>query len=178
MSQFFLLLPLVISGILHMVVVKRHVFPGLAVPIAQPIFGANKTWRGVVLMPLFGSCGLTLSVWTQDTWVFGRGPLPVHLGEWSSIVALGGCLGLGYVLFELPNSFLKRRLGIAPGEAAESWRILFFLLDRLDSATGCALVYLIFGVAPFSVIMMIPTGMAIHITVTFLLKSVGLKERM
>ena len=40
-----------------------------------------------------------------------------------SVVAL--LLGLGYSLFELPNSFLKRRLGIEEGKTAKGFKKYF-----------------------------------------------------
>jgi CDP-diacylglycerol--serine O-phosphatidyltransferase len=45
------------------------------------------------------------------------------------------------MLGELPNSFLKRRLGIAPGATPARGRPLFVLMDQLDSGIGCALAY-------------------------------------
>jgi len=33
---------------------------------------------------------------------------------------VGFALGFAYVLFELPNSFIKRRLDIAPGKQANN----------------------------------------------------------
>ena len=46
-----------------------------------------------------------------------------------------------YMLFELPNSFLKRRLGIEAGKAVKSdMRAVFLIIDRIDSVTGIALV--------------------------------------
>ncbi|HVW18039.1 MAG TPA: CDP-archaeol synthase, partial [Solirubrobacteraceae bacterium] len=73
-------------------------------------FGDNKTWRGaIVLVAGVTLAALALSPW--DAWwealpagVRDAGPLPYGL-----------LLGAGIVLGELPNSFLKRRLGVAPG---------------------------------------------------------------
>ena len=50
-------------------------------------------------------------------------------------------LGLGYCLAELPNSFLKRRLGIKEGVTSENQKWLFIILDQADSAFGCLIAY-------------------------------------
>jgi CDP-diacylglycerol--serine O-phosphatidyltransferase len=48
---------------------------------------------------------------------------------------------MAYVLFELPNSWLKRRMGIAPGASATRGAFVFTLLDKTDSALGVSLVF-------------------------------------
>ena len=55
--------------------------------------------------------------------------------------------GFGYALFELPNSFIKRRLGIQPGESPKRFKALFILMDQLDSGIGVALAtWLVFAI--------------------------------
>ena len=92
--------PLVIAGGLHMAVVTLDLLPALKIPIHQGWFGRNKTWRGLILMPVAAALGVMLaaSVW------------PAQFGGWNPVV-LGVLLGLAYALAELPNSFVKRRLG-------------------------------------------------------------------
>ena len=49
----------------------------------------------------------------------------------------GILLGLGMTLGELPNSFLKRQLDVAPGKKRGGLLgIAFFLLDQVDLAIG------------------------------------------
>lgn len=130
----YLQFPVVVGGVLHMVVVSRNAWPALAVPVHRGLFGANKTWRGFVVVPLLTAAG-TLPLLPVEAWL---DPAPVGVGRWP----LAGLLaGLGYVLGELPNSFLKRRLGIAPGATPARGRWLFVLLDQLDSGVGVALAY-------------------------------------
>ena len=134
----YLQIPVIIGGVLHMVVVTRNLWPGLATPVFQPWFGANKTWRGMLAVPLLTALGALL-LWPADK----------LLGAWSPFAGYplwlaGGVAGLGYVLAELPNSFFKRRLGIAPGATPERGRYLFILLDQLDSGIGVALAYVVY----------------------------------
>ena len=46
-------------------------------------------------------------------------------------------LGTGYVVGELPNSFFKRELDVAPGGAAKGWLgPVFWVIDQVDSLIG------------------------------------------
>ncbi len=139
-SAIFLTLPIIIGGVLHMFVVTKQWFSFLAIPVYTPWFGANKTWRGFVIMPLLTLFG---------AWVtfFAASPIHDYLLfnlHTVSISALGAALGFAYILFELPNSWLKRRLGAQPGEIPTACPPCFFALDQLDSILGCALTYMLF----------------------------------
>ena len=59
-----------------------------------------------------------------------------------SPIVSGAIVGLVYRLAELPNSFIKRRLGIEAGGSSHSWSgfWLQFLTDHLDSTTALALL--------------------------------------
>ena len=123
--------PVVIGGVLHMLAVTRDDLPALRVPIHTGLFGANKTWRGVLLVPLLTAFG-ALCLWPTEHWLGEQAVFAQPL--W----LVGLVAGLAYVLAELPNSWLKRRLGIAPGVAPSRWVVLG---DQLDSGLGVALAY-------------------------------------
>lgn len=97
------------------------------------LFGDNKTARGVVVMvPATGAAFMALAAlapWTD------RGLWPLSTGGYG---ALGLLAGAGFMAGELPNSFVKRRLSIAPGAAPRGSLAmpLFFVIDRVDSAIG------------------------------------------
>ena len=120
-------LPVVVGGVLHMLVVTENWLPALTMPSHRNWFGANKTVRGFVMMPLLSALGGACVSFNAE-------------GLW-----LGALAGFAYVLAELPNSFLKRRLGVAPGQLPQHCRRLFLLLDQLDSAVGVALLYWLLG---------------------------------
>lgn len=166
-----LIFPLIIAGILHMLVVKFNLTPFLARPIQVRWFGGNKTWRGVFFMPLFGILGVLLSkhflpASSRSDIIFERP------------VLLGACLGLAYVLCELPNSFLKRRMGIAPGQQATQNRALFFLLDHTDSILGCVLVYALLTPAePVHLLQALLMAPIIHTLINLLLWSLGIRKQ-
>lgn len=77
-----------------------------------------------------------------------RDELPEWLisGIWTmpvpSYAILGFTSGLTFMLAELPNSFLKRQLGIVPGDTAQQLplAVLCFILDRTDSVIGVLIV--------------------------------------
>lgn len=170
----FFTIPLVVSGILHMVVVRTNVLASLKRPIAESLFGPNKTWRGVVVMPILTVIGVALAKLLEPA--FG-GMLVARLTPFPT-VPLGVVLGLAYVLAELPNSYVKRRLGIPPGETPEKNRVLFVLVDQADSAVGCALAYLFMtsislGLAALLAVL----GPGVHLLVNVLLFLAGLRKR-
>lgn len=123
----YIIVPMIISNTIHMLLVKKDVFPSLSIPIAVPLFGANKTWRGFVLLPLLNGLAMGL--------LNGLAPFFSLLQGF----VFGVILGVVYLLFELPNSWLKRRLGIAAGASAEQHAFWFKCLDKTDSSFGVSL---------------------------------------
>ncbi|WP_299228532.1 CDP-archaeol synthase [uncultured Psychroserpens sp.] len=122
------LLPLLISNVLHMLVVKHNYFKCLKLPVSKKAFGENKTWRGFVFVSLVNA--FVLYIIEVLTFIEVQYPL-----------FLGFVLGLAYMLFELPNSLMKRQLGIQSGVKASSNEMLFTLIDKTDSALGVNLIY-------------------------------------
>jgi CDP-diacylglycerol--serine O-phosphatidyltransferase len=134
----YLQIPVVIGGVLHMVVVKRNYLAALVIPIHQGLFGANKTWRGIFVVPLLtafgGLCMMPLE------WLLTQAIGTSLLSQWN-LALLGFIAGVGYVLAELPNSFFKRRIGVEAGVVPEDKKYWFIALDQLDSAFGVAIAY-------------------------------------
>ncbi len=129
-------LPLVVGGILHMIVVKLDILSYLKKPIHHRWFGVNKTWRGFFIMPLATWPGVLLAQsWERSLDLSS----PLLVGQASGLLAL--VLGLAYCLPELPNSYLKRRMGIKEGLTSERYKVVFLILDQADSALGCLIAY-------------------------------------
>jgi hypothetical protein len=99
------------------------------------LFGDNKTVRGfVVMVPAVAMAFAMLAILVD-----GRNPGSTRLWTLSPLeyALLGGWAGLGFMAGELPNSFVKRQLGIAPGGASRGRAFLVQLVvDRLDSGIG------------------------------------------
>lgn len=136
-TALYLQIPVVIGGVLHMVAVTQDWLPALRRPLNTRWFGANKTWRGLLLVPLLTLFG-ALCLWPLEWFLGDQGIYGDHL------LLAGWVAGWGYVLAELPNSFLKRRLGIAPGTAPVRHKRLFIFLDQFDSGVGVAIAYALY----------------------------------
>jgi CDP-2,3-bis-(O-geranylgeranyl)-sn-glycerol synthase len=137
----YLFAPLLVSAALAGVVMRRRWLARLDRPLdhgatlgGRRCLGDGKTWRGL-LLSVTGAC---------FTVVIQRAVAPVLPGIWQVVdyasvnpLALGGALGVGAVLGELPNSFVKRRLGIARGETTSGpLGVLFYVWDQIDTVTG------------------------------------------
>lgn len=143
LGTIYLLAPLLGGAALHGLCMKHEWLAFLKRPIdggrtlrGRRWFGRSKTWRGPVLVAA-GAAG----VWALERHLLhcagleasGFGPLP-SVG----LVALAGFAG---ELAELPNSFVKRQLDIAPGATARGpLAVVFYLWDQLDVLTGYGLV--------------------------------------
>lgn len=137
-------IPVIVGGILHMIVVKFDLLSFLKIPISQKLFGANKTVRGFVVMPIACMLGFLLLVAIVDQ---SGSSFTIDFSRYSIILS-GVLIGIAYVLAELPNSYIKRRLGVAPGEVPESNARLYILMDQLDSGILCLVFYWFFWDMP------------------------------
>ena len=182
------LMPAILAGVLNMAWVKTPVLCSWARPIdggrewadGRRILGDHKTWKGLAGMLVLGAfCGL---VWGMVTAATPLAPYNLfHVDHaptpgWNALT--GGLLGLAYGLFELPNSFLKRRVGITPGKTAQGgWAWFFVVLDQIDSVIGCALVFAL--LAPVGVGMslgIIVVGGLTHVALNLLLFAARLRD--
>lgn len=172
-SALFLALPLFVSGVGHMIVVKLDVLPRLRIPLSVALFGANKTVRGFVVMPALTVVGVYLARALEPSL---RDHLLVTLDGVDPVV-LGVVLGLAYTLAELPNSYVKRRRGIAPGKLPEHNRLLHAFIDQADSAIACTLAYAALVSIPFSVLVVVTlVGPTLHLVTNLGLYSMGLRR--
>ena len=154
---FFLIAILVCAGATNMAFVKAPLLRVLSRPMdggillrdGKRLFGDNKTWKGFVGMVAATSFWLAVAGWlaTNVPGIHGLSLIPFEELELPfNAWFLGAFWGLVYVLAELPNSFLKRRIDIPPGRNATGLKGLFFLVfDQADSVIGCALVLFLFS---------------------------------
>jgi hypothetical protein len=179
----YLILPLLVAGAVHAPVIKKNLLPRLARPLdfgrsfrGERIFGANKTWRGVVLM----STVAVLVVYAQTQLyrfdVFQELSI-VDYAE-TSWLALGLALGISYSLSELPNSFAKRRLGIPPGGVSRSRAVLQYVVDQADSAIGGTLALAIFLWPAWGTLLLVfAAGFLLHVVMDQLFFLFAVKRR-
>ena len=145
--------PLFIAALAHGLCMKYNLLQWLKRPIDsgkkfrnKRIFGDNKTWRAPFIYIIICLLGTMLQARIQ-----AENLLP----EWLFFIdyQLHGCLvgvllGIGMTVGELPNSFIKRQLDIAPGKKKRGLLgFVFFLYDQVDLAIGIW-IFLSFVIRP------------------------------
>jgi hypothetical protein len=146
------LIPLIVSNVLHMVLVKKNGLSSLCIPLNSTLFGPNKTLRGFLFVPFVNGILYLVVNWPGGWLLSGLSPeyylqQEINIGDINFLnlllmqASIGAVYGLFYMLFELPNSWIKRRMGIASGESSTRFRWFFTLLDKTDSAIGVSLFF-------------------------------------
>jgi hypothetical protein len=136
----YLLCPLIVAAGLSGAVLRFELFRFLKRPIdggltfrGRRVFGDSKTWRGVAVAVV----GCVLAVAVQKYLLSGVCPW-LELVDYAHVdaVAFGAAMGAGSMLGELPNSFAKRQLGIAPGATTRGVpAAVFYVWDQVDLLT-------------------------------------------
>ena len=140
------------------------------------IFGEHKTLRGfVVMVPAAAVSFAALAAAIGEPQQAGLWPLTV-----AGYAGLGACAGLGFMAGELPNSFLKRQLGIRPGEGPRTRAAAAaqFVADRIDSGLGMLLAVSALVPTPaMTWLLVLLVGPSIHWAFSVLMFHLGLKAR-
>jgi CDP-2,3-bis-(O-geranylgeranyl)-sn-glycerol synthase len=139
MSALWLFLAVLGAPLVHAPVLRWDLLPALKRPLdggatigGRRLLGDNKTWRGALCMTA-GVVLATVALWQWDWW---RDQLPGAVRDAGPLL-VGLLVGLGTVAGELPNSFLKRRLDIGPGEQRRGpGGLALSLLDQGDLVLG------------------------------------------
>jgi CDP-archaeol synthase len=172
--------PVLAAGLVHVAVLKTGALSALAVPLdggrtlrGRPLLGGRKTWRGLLLMPAATALATSLQARLA-------GPLSPRLappaGPGARPWLLGAVLGVGYCAAELPNSFVKRQLGVPAGGTAARLRWLQYAVDQADSVAGCLLALRLVCRRPGSeLVAAAALGTAAHVAVDRLMHAVGLR---
>lgn len=186
----YLILPVMLGAISNMVFVKFPCCGVLNVPMdkgkvlsdGKRLLGDNKTWKG-----FFGMITLTsfwfvvVSIFTRNfIWVQKIALLPYSTYNTPFTELMYGAIwGLGYVLAELPNSFIKRRLNISPGKNAKGFLgKLFIFVDQSDSVVGCLLFMLFFYIPTIiDILLIFVIATILHYIINILLFLIKLKKQ-
>ena len=143
-------------------------------PLKRPIdggrgwFGANKTWRGALVM-WTGAVIATGICWSL---------MPDSLTD-ESWLLVGALIGLGTVGGELPNSYMKRRLGIAPGaRRLTPGGLLLVVYDQADFVPGIAIALLPVWTMPLDTLVIgFVAVAAVHFVVNLIGYAIGAREQ-
>lgn len=166
----YLFAPLVVAAALSGLVLRYDLLPALRRPIdagrtfrGRRWFGDNKTWRGV-LVAIVG-CVATVSA---QKFLFARvaaglALVPYQAMTLAELALFGSALGGGATLGELPNSFVKRQLGILPGQPARgALSALFYVWDQIDLLAAWPLIAFWVRPTPPLVALSVLLVLAIH----------------
>ena len=185
-----IILPVVLAGIIHSAAIRSNWLPALSKPLdfglclgGRPLFGANKTFRGQLLM----IAGSAATAWALGLALNAPGNslqalLPrgfEFMMNPGRAAGLGAVMGLGYALGELPNSFIKRRLDIAPGGNPGGLAgTICYVADQADSVLGVTLLLALLYAPPAEVLLaLLAAGSAVHIVFDQCLYLTGVKHR-
>jgi CDP-diglyceride synthetase len=184
-----------IAGILQTLWLRSKLFKRLAFPIDlgltllnKRIFGDNKTVAGFLGMIVssalsFSICGPWLVLMQSGALNSAKGskifvaltsPSP-NTETWFTIGAIAGLI---YMIGELPNSFLKRRFSIPPGELPKSKiaRALCVCVDQTDSVFAASLFfYFLFDLEPLFLVFSCFFGALAHWAFNILLFKLRMK---
>jgi CDP-archaeol synthase len=182
----FLTVAFIVAGLAHSAWLRMPASRRLLLPLdggahfrGKRVFGENKTVRGfVVMVP-----AATVSFAALRAIVSRVSP-SVAAELWRldarGYAVLGAIAGLGFMLGELPNSFVKRQLDVAPGMAPPS-RVgvaMTFVVDRVDSIVGMLIAISLTvptSWATWAYVLLIGPG--IHLAFSVLLYRIGVKAR-
>ena len=154
--------------VLHAPVLRYDLLKPLKRPISNRLFGRNKTWRGALVM--FTGVALATGV------VWDLMPDSIQDESW---LVVGALIGLGTVAGELPNSFLKRRLGIGPGERRLTpGGIALIVYDQADFVPGIAICLLPVWTMPLDTLLIgFVAVAAVHFGVNVVGYAIGAREQ-
>jgi CDP-2,3-bis-(O-geranylgeranyl)-sn-glycerol synthase len=182
----FILIAMGLAGAVHVLWLNWARSELLLAPIdcgaqfrGRRVFGDNKRLRGFVALPLAAAVTFAALAacrdWLPESLTRGLWPLPTL-----QIAGIGLAAGFAFVIAELPNSFLKRQLGVAPGAVPEQgWlRMFCLLLDRVDSTLGVLIVVSLLAPVPaMTWLWVLLIGPGLHAFFSAMLFHTGVKER-
>ncbi len=171
LNLLWLALGLFLAGVIEAFLWKTSIFQLLNVPIQTQWFGANKKWRGLISLPLAMLASVYL-LHLAETFIPAF-PQDAILFSNFNLLQFGLLVGFVFNLSELPNSFVKRRLAIPPGDESNK---LFYFVDHMDSTYGVLILWYFYFHFPLHFIM---TGLVVtpllFMGATELRKKLGLK---
>jgi hypothetical protein len=170
LNDLLVFLPVLGAVVLHAPVLRFDLLKPLKLPIdgGRGWFGANKTWRGALVM-FTGALLATGVVWEL---------MPGSIQDESWLV-VGVLIGAGTVLGELPNSFLKRRLGIGPGERRPTpGGLALIVYDQADFVPAIAIALLPVWTMPLDTLVLgFVAVAAVHFGVNVVGYAIGAREQ-
>jgi CDP-diacylglycerol--serine O-phosphatidyltransferase len=177
-----LILPVLLAGLGHVAVLKLELLRWLAQPLdrgwtwrGRPLLGPNKTWRGLLVMASLTGVLTGLQAAVERAAHLRRSGVSRRYrpAPWRA----GIIIGLAYCLGEIPNSLVKRRLGIPAGRRASRHASVQYVVDQTDSVVGClAALRLLYRPRRGELALAFVLGSLAHIAIDLLLYRLGIKR--
>lgn len=156
LDMYLTMFSVILGGILNMLFVKtsfykKHNFPidrNIVLKDGKRIFGENKTWIGFFSMIFFCIFAQLIMSFICSVFNITKHNQIYNYYDNTFIfnILIGFLFGFMYMLFELPNSFIKRRLNIDCGKTnTDIVGKIFFVIDQIDSLIGVMLILIIFA---------------------------------
>ena len=182
----FVIVAFVLAGLLQSLWLRSRVSRVLAIPLdggrmfrGRPILGENKTLRGfVVMIPAAALAFVAVAIVVSVPQLVP--PPTLWQLTPAGYAALGAWAGFGFMAGELPNSFVKRRFGILPGQAPASslTAAICFTIDRTDSIVGMLVALTVAVPTPWTTwVLVLILGPLIHWLFSWWLFRLGVKGR-
>ena len=183
LSLYITMFPVILAGVFNMLLLKIPFLKSHCRPIdggknwtdRKRIFGDSKSVLGFWLMTLLGGfMELFWGLLLQGLGETKRSLLYLYFENAPEFNFLIGMLfGFLYMLFELPNSFIKRRFSVSAAEQGDRRRglkLIFFILDQIDSMLGIMLCLgILVHLTPAQTVFAIFLGGLTHVLVNCLL---------
>ena len=179
-SLYISMLPVILGGVFNMLFVKIKVLAFLRIPIdggkslnGKRVFGDSKSLLGFIGMVLGTS--IAAIIWGAFLKYMRLEHYNLIYKNYPNTVCFnllsGAAFGFAYMIFELPNSFLKRRFDIDAGARGRfPVNIFTFVYDQIDSMIGVMLVLAIFAGLRFpQYILAVLLGGITHVAVNMIL---------
>lgn len=134
----YLLVPAYCANMAPPLAKRFHLLESLAKPVDKGkvlkdnkyIFGQNKTYRGFIVGMIGGALGGILQVLLYNISFFHEISLSgIIYNNALFMVCFGALMGFGAIFGDLAESFIKRRVGVNPGERFIPW-------DQIDLVIG------------------------------------------
>ena len=134
------------------------------------IFGANKTWRGLIV----GIILATIVIGLQK-YLFSRSFFILELSWFdyrpANVWLLGPLFGAGALLADAVKSFFKRQKSVPPGS---SW----FPFDQIDYIIGgCLLSLFVVRLPLANYVWVLAVGLGGHVLIVYIFYLLGVREK-
>ena len=148
-------------------IVFRKSFKKLAVPIdlgktykGRRILGDNKTLRGYIMGIVSSIVVIYIQKWLY-AYPFFQNLSFVDYNNYNMLL-LGFLIGFGVLFGDTVESFIKRRLSIAPGKPFVPW-------DQIDSVIGAIVfIYPVYKLSPVQIVTIIALSLFFSLSMSYI----------